>query len=226
MSAPAQESIAAREEPQDWKRAREDARERFSANIHHPDAVAEFGDPQTAYTPEECFHQGFTEAQAALAACEEPTGEVDDREWTAVGEQAGAARAGETMWSGPHLKPGERVTVVPKSRLAAREEPEWTWARLYARLDAALLDHKRAQGDPKANEKLWTIHKAVDNDLFGRRARSDTERPGDFRSASEFEQAMFPKDVERRQREVESPSDAGRRCAEEALGVTEQEPER
>lgn len=47
----------------------------------------------------------------------------DNREWTAVGEQAGAARAGETIWSGPYLKPGERVTVVPKSR-AERAEAE------------------------------------------------------------------------------------------------------
>jgi hypothetical protein len=54
-----------------------------------------------------------------------------------------------------------------RAALAAREEPEWTWSRLYARLDAALLDHKRAQGDLAANEKLWAAHKAVDTDLFG-----------------------------------------------------------
>jgi len=63
------------------------------------------------------------QAEERLSVQEQPqTGEVDDREWTAVGEQAGAARAGETMWSGPHLKPGERVTVVPKSRLSAVQE--------------------------------------------------------------------------------------------------------
>jgi hypothetical protein len=42
---------------------RVEARERFSANIHHPDAIAEFGDPQEAYTPEECFDQGFVAAR-------------------------------------------------------------------------------------------------------------------------------------------------------------------
>lgn len=67
----------------------------------------------------------------------------------------------------------------------------------------------------------WTTHSDLLLHLGGvsrdaqRAAREDTERP--FRSVSEFESAMFPEDVKRKQREAESPSDAGHRCAEETL---------
>lgn len=65
-------------------------------------------------------------AHNPLAAREEPVGEADDREWHGYGEQFGLI-AGRTTWTGPTLKAGERVTVVPKSRLAAREEPGDGW---------------------------------------------------------------------------------------------------
>lgn len=42
------------------REARDDARERFSVNINHPDAVMQF--PPT--TPEEGFHQGWAECAA------------------------------------------------------------------------------------------------------------------------------------------------------------------
>lgn len=48
--------------------------------------------------------------------------EHDERKWMAVGEQTGAARAGQTMWSGPYLRPGERVVVVPEARAVAAEQ--------------------------------------------------------------------------------------------------------
>lgn len=78
----------------------------------------------------------------------------DDREWIATGEQAGAARAGETMWQGPHLKPGERVTVVPKSELervrAARsgEAEGLRDALIFARseLHRAMLERRSTVG--------------------------------------------------------------------------------
>lgn len=58
-------------------------------------------------------------------------------------------------------------TITIQRRAAARPEPEWTWARLYSRLDDAILKHKQAQGDPGADEALWATYKAVDADLFG-----------------------------------------------------------
>lgn len=65
--------------------------------------------PSVTFAPDEPFLRVVQLPEAAT--------ERDAREWKAVGEQAGAARAGQTMWSGPHLKPGEHVTVVPKSEL-------------------------------------------------------------------------------------------------------------
>lgn len=110
-----------------------------------------------------------------------------EREWTAVGEQAGAARAGETMWSGPYLKPGERVTVAPKSRLEAAEttvkklREDYNRASEIAAEERGWVDKERARAieaererdaqTALANERVTTIFE-LHNQLEERRSRA------------------------------------------------------
>ena len=65
---------------------------------------------------------------AALAAREEPQGEIDDREWvlspTAVGVIVSHRRADGKFVTGMGDGERESVVVVPKPRAAAREEPQ------------------------------------------------------------------------------------------------------
>jgi hypothetical protein len=54
-------------------------------------------------------------------AGEHEPAEDTQREWRAYGEQRGAL-AGQTTWTGPALKMGERLTVVPRSRAVTAEQ--------------------------------------------------------------------------------------------------------
>lgn len=87
----------------------------------------------------ESSHRTVTVAPVASVE-EDPSGEIviDAREWIIYGEQAGA-RTGETTLTGPRLKQGERVTLVPRSLLCAREEPRIVHYRLPNRKTACGL---------------------------------------------------------------------------------------
>jgi hypothetical protein len=132
------------------------------------------------------------------AAREEPLAEIDDREWHWYGEQAGRFR-GETTWTGPALKQGERVTVVSKSRLAALEYERDAWARDCLRLRDS-VDHVAAREEPQGyraiarkalgilqryedpHEALAAAKTVLTNGLADLQlaAREDTERPDEL----------------------------------------------
>lgn len=124
-------------------------------------------------------------------------GERDDREWTAVGEQAGAARAGETMWSGPYLKPGERVTVIPK----AEHERQ---LRLAARAPEQLLDGERPRG-PNGEPLCFTCRKPQSGHPNGEECRPEQ---------------LLDEAREGEPTQAEVDADAARRVASVAAGDT------
>jgi hypothetical protein len=85
--------------------------------------------------------------------------------------------------------------AIPATREFAEFLGEWMWG-------AALA----AREEPQGEITVWTCMSC------GSHGEGRV-----FRSGTEFEAAMFPEDVKRRQRAAESPTDAGCRCAQEAL---------
>jgi hypothetical protein len=99
-----------------------------------------------------------------------------EREWKAVGEQRGAARAGETMWSGPFLAPGERIVVIEKHRLTTAED------RIRV-LEAELVEVEKMTtmcgglSWPKALERLTAVRDRVTAALSTSVGSSDGDCP-------------------------------------------------
>jgi len=74
----------------------------------------------------------------------------------------------------------EDALTVRDTEQQEQPKPEWTWARLYTRLDAAILEHKRATAPLRSRDTdraLWAAYEAIDRDLFGVPKRRELRAP-------------------------------------------------